>query len=84
MATTQDVLENHLKCFGEGNLEGILSDYAPGVPVHTGRATQRARSDQVAVHGDACRVWEARRRLQHEGAVCRGRLCLHPLDGRDR
>ena len=28
MATTKDVLERHLKCFGEGNLTGILSDYA--------------------------------------------------------
>jgi len=26
----KDVLDHHLKCFGEGNLEGILSDYAPG------------------------------------------------------
>jgi hypothetical protein len=29
MASTKDVLNNHLKCFGEGNLKGILSDYAP-------------------------------------------------------
>jgi len=26
--STQDVLDHHLKCFGEGDLEGILSDYA--------------------------------------------------------
>ena len=29
MASTKDVLDHHLKCFGEGNLEGILADYAP-------------------------------------------------------
>jgi ketosteroid isomerase-like protein len=29
MASTKDVLDHHLKCFGEGNLEGILTDYAP-------------------------------------------------------
>ena len=29
MASTKDVLEHHLKSFGEGNLKGILSDYAP-------------------------------------------------------
>ncbi len=29
MASTNDVLDHHLKCFGEGDLEGILSDYAP-------------------------------------------------------
>jgi hypothetical protein len=30
MASTKDVLDHHLKCFGEGDLEGILSDYAQG------------------------------------------------------
>jgi ketosteroid isomerase-like protein len=30
MASTKDILDNHLKCFGEGDLNGILSDYAPG------------------------------------------------------
>ena len=29
MASTKEVLDNHLKCFGEGDLKGILSDYAP-------------------------------------------------------
>ena len=28
MPTTQDILERHLRCFGAGDLEGILSDYA--------------------------------------------------------
>jgi len=35
MRATQDVLENHLKCFGEGDLEGILSDYARGAVLFT-------------------------------------------------
>jgi ketosteroid isomerase-like protein len=35
MASTKDVLENHLKCFGEGDLTGILSDYAPGAVLFT-------------------------------------------------
>ena len=35
MATTKDVLERHLKCFGEGDLTGILSDYAPGAVFFT-------------------------------------------------
>lgn len=26
-ASTQQILEHHLKCFGEGDLEGILGDY---------------------------------------------------------
>lgn len=28
MASTKDVLDHHLKCFGESDLTGILSDYA--------------------------------------------------------
>ena len=28
MSSTKDVLDHHLKCFGEGSLDGILSDYA--------------------------------------------------------
>jgi ketosteroid isomerase-like protein len=35
MASTKEVLDNHLKCFGEGDLKGILSDYAPGAVLFT-------------------------------------------------
>jgi ketosteroid isomerase-like protein len=35
MALTKDVLHHHLKCFGEGDLKGILSDYAPGAILFT-------------------------------------------------
>ena len=35
IASTKEVLENHLKCFGEGDLKGILSDYAPGAVLFT-------------------------------------------------
>jgi ketosteroid isomerase-like protein len=35
MALTKDVLDHHLKCFGEGDLEGILSDYALGAVLFT-------------------------------------------------
>lgn len=35
MASTKDVLERHLKCFDEGDLKGILSDYAPGAVLFT-------------------------------------------------
>jgi ketosteroid isomerase-like protein len=31
MASTKDVLDHHLKCLGEGDLKGLLSDYAPGI-----------------------------------------------------
>ena len=35
MASTTDVLNHHLKCFAVGDLEGILSDYAPGAVLFT-------------------------------------------------
>ena len=35
MASTKEVLDHHLKCFGEGDLKGILSDYAPGAILFT-------------------------------------------------
>ncbi len=35
MASTNEVLNHHLKCFGEGDLQGILSDYAPGAVLFT-------------------------------------------------
>jgi ketosteroid isomerase-like protein len=35
MASTKDVLDHHLKCFAEGDLTGILYDYAPGAVLFT-------------------------------------------------
>ncbi|HEY9597483.1 MAG TPA: nuclear transport factor 2 family protein [Cyanophyceae cyanobacterium] len=35
MISTKDVLNHHLKCFGEGDLNGILSDYTPGAVLFT-------------------------------------------------
>jgi len=35
VASTKDVVDRHLKCFGEGDVKGILSDYAPGAVMFT-------------------------------------------------
>ena len=35
MLSTKDVLDHHIKCFFEFDLEGILSDYAPGAVLFT-------------------------------------------------
>jgi ketosteroid isomerase-like protein len=35
MASTKDVLDHHVKCFGDGDLKGILSDYAPDAILFT-------------------------------------------------
>ena len=35
MVSTKEVVDRHLKFFGEGDLNGILSDYAPGAVFFT-------------------------------------------------
>ena len=35
MSTTKDVLDNHLMCFSKGDLQGVLSDYAPDAVMFT-------------------------------------------------
>jgi ketosteroid isomerase-like protein len=35
MATPKEVLDHHLQCFAAGDLNGILSDYAPGAVLFT-------------------------------------------------
>ena len=35
MNTTKEVLDNHLTCFSQGDLNGILSDYAPNAILFT-------------------------------------------------
>lgn len=35
MASTKDVLANHLRAFDQGDLNGILADYAPGAVLFT-------------------------------------------------
>ena len=35
MASTKDVLANHLRAFDQGDLSGILADYAPGALLFT-------------------------------------------------
>jgi ketosteroid isomerase-like protein len=31
IVTTKEVVDHHLRCFGEGDLTGLLSDYAPDI-----------------------------------------------------
>ena len=35
MTPTRDVVDHHLKSFSEGDLNGVLSDYAPGAVMFT-------------------------------------------------
>jgi ketosteroid isomerase-like protein len=41
MRSTKEVIENHLGCFGERNLDGILSDYASDAVLFTPEGTLR-------------------------------------------
>ena len=38
---TKNVLDHHLACFGRGDLEGVLSDYAPDAIMFTPDGTRR-------------------------------------------
>jgi ketosteroid isomerase-like protein len=35
MTSTKDVINHHLKAFADGDLKGVLSDYAPGIVFFT-------------------------------------------------
>jgi ketosteroid isomerase-like protein len=35
MASTKDILDHHLKAFDQGDLNGVLSDYAPDAVLFT-------------------------------------------------
>ncbi len=41
MASTKNILEHHLKCFDEGDLDGVLSDYAPDAVLFTANGPLR-------------------------------------------
>lgn len=41
LVSTKDVIDHHLKSFGEGDLKGILSDYAPGPVFFTANGALR-------------------------------------------
>ena len=41
LVSTKDVIDHHLKCFGERDLKGILSDYAPDAVMFTANGALR-------------------------------------------
>ena len=45
MATTKEVLARHLKSFSERDLDGILSDYAPGAVFFTPDGLRRGKEE---------------------------------------
>jgi ketosteroid isomerase-like protein len=84
MASTKDVIDHHLKCFGEGDLKGILSDYAPDAVLFTSDGPLRGADAikplfqaMVAEFGKPGATFSMKQRFR------RGRLCLHSMDRRD-
>ena len=49
MTTTTEVVQHHLQCFGDGDLEGILSDYAPGAVLCTPDRTLKGHAEIKAL-----------------------------------
>lgn len=53
MRSTRSVIDNHLKCFGEGDFDGLLADYAPQAVLFTPQAllkgTEQIRALFVAL-----------------------------------
>ena len=84
MASTKDVVGRHLEFFGEGDLKGILSDYAPGAvlftpdgPLKGADAIRPFFQALIAEFGKPGSAFSMKQQFS------RGRLCLHPVDRRD-
>jgi len=41
LVSTKDVIDHHLKCFGERDIQGVLSDYAPDAVMFTANGALR-------------------------------------------
>jgi hypothetical protein len=85
MASTKDVLDHHLKCFGERNLGGILSDYAPAAvlfttdgPLRGVDAIRPLFQALIAEFGKPGAIFSMKQQFVE------GRLCLHSVDRGDR
>jgi ketosteroid isomerase-like protein len=45
MNSTKDVIDNHIRRFGEGNLEGILDDFSPDAVMFTPSGPLKGKSE---------------------------------------
>ncbi len=45
MTSTKDAIDHHLKSFMEGDLKGVLSDYAPGAVLFTSNGPLRGADE---------------------------------------
>ena len=43
--TTKDVIDNHIRCFHEGNIEGVLDDYLTDAILFTPAGPLKGRSE---------------------------------------
>ena len=84
MTSTKDVLDRHLEFFGQGDLKGILSDYALGAVLFTPDGPLRG-ADAIRPFFESliAEFGKADSAFSDEASVSRGRPCLHPVDRRD-
>jgi ketosteroid isomerase-like protein len=58
MSSTKEVLDRHLRSFGEQDLKGILSDYAPDAVFFTPEGPLKRDRNQAVLPGAARGVWK--------------------------
>ena len=65
MNSTKDVIDNHIRRFREGNLEGVLDDYSPDAVMFTPSGTLRGRSEIKGLFQKMLAEFWQTRRFRH-------------------
>ena len=83
MPSTKDVLNHHLKALKQGDVNAVLSDYAPGAVLCTKDGPRRGPTQSGRCSKQLSPSLRSRSNIQNEAAVGRRRSCLCFVDGRD-
>jgi hypothetical protein len=85
MASTKDILDHHLKAFDQGDLNAVLSDYAPDVVFFAmGEAFKGVDAIRPLFEALIVEFRQSGGDIQAKAAVGRRRLRLYFVDGGDR
>ena len=81
MRSTKDVLDHHIKCFFEFDLEGVLSDYARDAVLFTPNGPLKGvDAIRPLFQAMLAEFRKAGHDIHDEAAVGRGRSCLRSVD----
>ncbi len=81
MRSTKDVIENHIRRFRGGNLEGILDDYSQEAMLFTPAGLLRGRGEIEALFQESVRgVWKTRCFGYGAHGSVRRRICLPGME----